>query len=73
MTGVLKARCIEVLQNFVGEFQKVIRFVISFFFFFEVRFLTYFFYRKKKRKSEITDEILDKFMDPNRKIFVDGM
>ncbi|CAG8534076.1 9618_t:CDS:10 [Diversispora eburnea] len=47
MTGVLKAHCIEVLQKFVGEFQK--------------------------RKSEITDEVLDKFMDPNRKILVDGV
>ncbi|RHZ49032.1 hypothetical protein Glove_535g53 [Diversispora epigaea] len=27
----------------------------------------------QERKSEITDEILDKFMDPNRKILVDGV
>ncbi|CAI2164360.1 11778_t:CDS:10 [Funneliformis geosporum] len=42
LTGELKARCIEVLQNFVGDFQK--------------------------KKSQITDELLRKFMDPHRKI-----
>ncbi|CAG8506752.1 5083_t:CDS:10, partial [Acaulospora morrowiae] len=42
LTGELKARCINVLQEFVGGFQK--------------------------RKSEITDEILNQFMDANRKI-----
>ncbi|CAG8605964.1 6216_t:CDS:10, partial [Ambispora leptoticha] len=47
MTGELKAKCIEVLQKFVGDFQK--------------------------RKSEITDDLVKQFMDPTRKIVVEGL
>ncbi|RIA99591.1 hypothetical protein C1645_684766 [Glomus cerebriforme] len=47
MTGELKARCIQVLQKLINEFQQ--------------------------RKSEITDEMIQKYMDPNKKIVVEGI
>ncbi len=37
------------------------------------KFNYYYYYYLKKRKSEITDEMLQKFMDPKRKIIVEGI
>ncbi|KAF9001883.1 tryptophanyl-tRNA synthetase [Cyathus striatus] len=42
LTGQLKARCIELLQRFVADFQE--------------------------RRAKITDDVVDAFMDANRKI-----
>lgn len=70
MTGELKAHCIQVLQQFVDEFKQVCN-IINFDL--QKVYLLIFSLKKKKRKSEVTDEILKKFMDPDKKIGVNGI
>jgi tryptophanyl-tRNA synthetase len=63
LTGQLKAKCIQLLQNFVKDFQEV---PIHYIF---VRVsdpdgaFTHF-----QRKAKVTDDDIRKFMDPTRKI-----
>lgn len=60
LTGQLKAKCIELLQRFVGDFQEVKTPILSIFVCFSSRFL--------QRKAKVTDDDIKAFMDPNRKI-----